>query len=123
MATRYGPLYGSILLRYFIRYSFFLFEEDAQNAGLRSISGMVLDPSGAAIAGADVILLSGDGKELSRITSDQDGGFQFEKLAVGAYKIQAQAAGFRDTIVELKLGSRTASPLRVVLPIAEQNEW
>jgi hypothetical protein len=83
---------------------------------------MVLDPSGAAIAGADVILLSGDGKELSRITSDQDGGFQFEKLAVGAYKIQAQAAGFRDTIVELKLGSRTASPLRVVLPIAEQNE-
>ena len=96
--------------------------EDAQNAGLRSISGMVLDPSGAAIAGADVILLSGDGKELSRITSDQDGGFQFEKLAVGAYKIQAQAAGFRDTIVELKLGSRTASPLRVVLPIAEQNE-
>ena len=96
--------------------------EDAQNAGLRSISGMVLDPSGAAIAGADVILLSGDGKELSRITSDQDGNFQFEKLAVGAYKIQAQAAGFRDTIVELKLGSRTASPLRVVLPIAEQNE-
>jgi len=96
--------------------------EDAQNAGLRSISGMVLDPSGAAIAGADVILLSGDGKELSRITSDQDGNFQFEKLAVGAYKIQAQAAGFRDTIVELKLGSRTATPLRVVLPIAEQNE-
>ena len=96
--------------------------EDAQNAGLRSISGMVLDPSGAAIAGADVILLSGDGKELSRITSDQDGSFQFEKLAVGAYKIQAQAAGFRDTIVELKLGSRATSPLRVVLPIAEQNE-
>ena len=96
--------------------------EDAQNAGLRTISGIVLDPSGAAIAGADVILFSGDGKELSRITSDQDGSFQFEKLAAGAYKIQAQAAGFRDTIVELKLGSRTASPLRVVLPIAEQNE-
>ena len=83
---------------------------------------MVLDPSGAAIAGADVILLSGDGKELSRITSDQNGSFQFEKLAAGAYKIQAQAAGFRDTIVELKLGSRATSPLRVVLPIAEQNE-
>jgi hypothetical protein len=83
---------------------------------------MVLDPSGAAIAGADVILLSGDGKELSRITSDQDGSFQFEKLAAGTYKIQAQAAGFRDTIVELKRGSRATSPLRVVLPIAEQNE-
>src|SRR6266478_696612 len=96
--------------------------EDAQNAGLRSTSGMVLDPSGAAIAGADVILLSGDGKELSRITSDQDGSFQFEKLAAGTYKIQAQAAGFRDTIVEVKLGSRATSPLRVVLPIAQQNE-
>ena len=96
--------------------------EDAQNAGLRSTSGMVLDPSGAAIAGADVILLSGDGKELSRITSGQDGSFQFEKLAAGTYKIQAQAAGFRDTIVEVKLGSRATSPLRVVLPIAQQNE-
>jgi len=83
---------------------------------------MVLDPSGAAIAGADVILLSGDGKELSRITSDQDGSFHFEKLAAGTYKIQAQAAGFRDTIVEVKLGSRATSPLRVVLPIAQQNE-
>jgi len=83
---------------------------------------MVLDPSGAAIAGADVILLSGDGKELSRITSGQDGSFQFEKLAAGTYKIQAQAAGFRDTIVEVKLGSRATSPLRVVLPIAQQNE-
>ncbi len=96
--------------------------EDAQNVGLRSTSGMVLDPSGAAIAGADVILLSGDGKELSRITSDQDGSFHFEKLAAGTYKIQAQAAGFRDTIVEVKLGSRATSPLRVVLPIAQQNE-
>jgi len=96
--------------------------EDEQIAGSRSISGMVLDPSGAAIAGAEVILLTGAGKELSRITSDKDGSFQFEKLAAGTYKIEAQAAGFRDTIVELKLGSRAPSPLRMVLPIAERNE-
>src|SRR5258708_10876131 len=64
--------------------------EDAQNAGLRSISGMVLDPSGAAIAGADVILLSGDGKELSRLTSDQDGNFQFENLPVLPYHTHTQ---------------------------------
>ena len=96
--------------------------EDAQNAGSRSISGTVLDPSGAAIAGAQVVLLSGDGKEVSRVTSDKDGGFQFEKLPTGTFKIEAQAPGFRDTLAEVKLGSRQPSPLRVVLPIAVQNE-
>ncbi len=96
--------------------------EDAENSGPRTVSGAVLDPSGAAIAGAQVILLSGDGKELSRVTSDKDGSFQFEKLAVGIYKVEAQAPGFQDTIVGLKLGSRQPAPLRVVLPIAVQNE-
>jgi hypothetical protein len=96
--------------------------EDAQKASPRSISGTILDPSGAAISGAAVILHSGDGKELSRVSSDKDGGFQFENLGPGAYKIEAQAAGFRDTIVELRLGLRVPSPLRVVLPIAVQNE-
>jgi hypothetical protein len=95
---------------------------DAQNAGSRSISGTVLDPSGAAIAGAQVVLLSGDGKEVSRVTSDKDGGFQFEKLATGTFKIEVQAPGFRNTVAEVKLGSRQPSPLRVVLPIAVQNE-
>jgi Carboxypeptidase regulatory-like domain len=96
--------------------------EDAQNAGSRSISGTVLDPSGAAIAGAQVVLLSEDGKVVSRVTSDKDGGFQFEKLPTGNFKIEVQAPGFRDTVAEVKLGSRQPSPLRVVLPIAVQNE-
>jgi hypothetical protein len=94
----------------------------AQNAGSRSISGTVLDPSGAAIAGAEAILLSGDGKELSRTAADKEGSFQFEKLPTGTYKIEAKAPGFRETIVEVKLGPRAPSPLRVVLPIAVQNE-
>src|ERR1700757_4849657 len=94
----------------------------AQNAGSRRISGTVLDPSGAPIAGAEVILLSGDGKELSRTAADKEGSFQFEKLPTGIYKIEAQAPGFRDTILEAKLGSRAPSPLRVVLPIAVLNE-
>jgi hypothetical protein len=96
--------------------------EDGQKAGSRSISGTVLDPSGATIAGAEVILLSWDGKELSRTTADKEGSFQFEKLASGTYKIEAKAPGFRDTIVELKIGARAPASLRVVLPIAVQNE-
>jgi hypothetical protein len=96
--------------------------EDGQNAGPRSISGTILDPSGAAIAGAEVILLSRDGKELSRTTTNKEGSFQFEKLPMGTYQLEAQASGFRDMKVELKLGARAVSPLRVVLPIAAQNE-
>jgi hypothetical protein len=97
-------------------------DEDGQKSGLRSISGTILDPSGGAIAGAQVILLSGDGKELSRTTTDKEGTFQFEKWPAGTYTIEAQAPGFRGSTVELKLGSRESSPLRLMLPIAVQNE-
>jgi len=96
--------------------------ETAQKTGSRSILGTILDPSGAAIPGAQVTLLSGDGSPIAKTVADKQGSFQFERLAAGTYKIEAQAPGFRDTIVEVRLGTRAPVPLRVVLPIAVQNE-
>ena len=69
-----------------------------------------------------MILYASDGAKIASITTDKDGNFQFEKLAVGAYKIDAQAIGFRETRIDVKLGAKTIPLLRVVLPIAVQNE-
>jgi len=96
--------------------------EDGQTTTVRSISGAVLDPSGAAIAGAQLILMKSDGQEIARITTDREGNFHFERLASGVYKIEAQAPGFRDTTVELKIGTKTLLPMKLVLPIAMKNE-
>ena len=69
-----------------------------------------------------MILYASDGAKIASTTTDKDGNFQFEKLAVGAYKIDAQAIGFRETRIDVKLGAKTIPLLRVVLPIAVQNE-
>ena len=96
--------------------------EDQGSAVTHSITGLVLDPSGAAIAGAEVILLSGKGAEIARAATDREGSFRFEKLALGSYKVDVQAAGFRETQLDVKLGPKGAAPLRVVMPIAAQTE-
>lgn len=69
-----------------------------------------------------MILYASDGAKIASTTTDKDGNFQFEKLAVGTYKIDAQAIGFRETRIDVKLGAKTIPLLRVVLPIAVQNE-
>ncbi len=91
-------------------------------ATTRKISGVVLDPSGAAIAGAEVILLTDKGALVGRTTTDNEGSFRFEEIAPGAYKLEVRAAGFRVTQVEAKLSSRGAERLRVVMPIAAKAE-
>src|SRR5467141_676608 len=91
-------------------------------ATTRKITGAVLDPSGAAIAGAEVILLTDKGALVGRTSTDNEGSFRFEEIAPGAYKLDVRAAGFRETQVEAKLSSRAAGPLRVVMPIAAKTE-
>jgi iron complex outermembrane receptor protein len=61
----------------------------AQNAGMR---GSVVDPSGAAIAGAQVSL-SGHGVGPTT-TSDAAGNYQFLSLSAGTYTLTIEAPGF-----------------------------
>jgi hypothetical protein len=96
--------------------------EDAQRPDLPLISGVVLDSSGASIVGAQVTLLSADGKEVARTTTDKEGKFHFDQVPAGAYKIEAQADGFSGKKIDIKLGGKAAPAVRVVLPVAGQNE-
>jgi protocatechuate 3,4-dioxygenase beta subunit len=52
-----------------------------------SITGVVLDQTGAAIAGAKVQLSVGDISQQST-TTDQSGGFRFTRVAPAKYQIQ-----------------------------------
>jgi hypothetical protein len=57
-----------------------------------SIHGTVLDPSGAAIAGA-VVSLASRGHSV-QVESDADGLYEFREVRPGAYSIEAKAKGF-----------------------------
>jgi len=58
-----------------------------------SLHGIVTDPSGAAVVGADVSLAGPDGAVLNT-KSGKDGTYAFRNLAPGKYSLKAQSKGF-----------------------------
>jgi len=99
-----------------------LSEDRSSSAASRPITGTLVDPSGAAIANAQVSLLASDGKLLVRATTDASGSFRFDNLAPGNYTLEFHAEGFRDARINTSLSAKLQIPVRVVLEIAVPNE-
>ncbi len=91
-------------------------------AAVHSISGLLLDPSGAAIGRAQVILLGNQGEVLARTTSDAFGVFRLDGIAPGKYTLEFHAEGFRDTRIGAAVSSKRFSPLQIVMPISVESE-
>jgi hypothetical protein len=64
----------------------------AQTA-IGSLHGMVTDPSGAAVVGAEVRLIAPEGNTLAA-KSGRDGTYQFRNLTPGKYTLRVSAKGF-----------------------------
>ena len=62
-----------------------------------SLSGTVLDGSGAAVAGVAVSLTDNEGSELRSSTTGTDGSFTIAGLPSGSYRITVTASGFRQS--------------------------
>src|ERR1700680_4434904 len=63
-----------------------------------TISGIVQDPSGAAIAGAEVTIKNVDTGTTRTLTSDPSGRYTAPDLPLGNYEVQAQHSGFQTEI-------------------------
>jgi len=96
--------------------------DDQEAKVARAISGAVLDPSGASVAGAKVILTGAGGETISTTTTDSNGAFHFEKIGQGNYQILVRAAGFQESKMELKVGTKAVAPVQISLAIKEQSE-
>ena len=90
--------------------------------GVRAISGTVLDPSGAAIPGATVILIGADGSRVDQSFTDNAGVFRFNRVAVGEYTVDIQATGFRETKPSAVAGVKQSSSLHLVMTIAVESQ-
>jgi len=60
-----------------------------------SLSGSVLDPSGAPIPSACVILLNPDNSFRQTATTDAEGHYRFAALPAGRYSLEIESPGFR----------------------------
>jgi len=85
------------------------------------VSGVVLDPSRASIAGATVILRT-EGRSPETTTANEKGDFHFSRVSSGVYQIEALKNGFKSTITQLRIEARSPSHLEIVLPIADVHE-
>ncbi len=87
----------------------------------QSASGVVLDTSGAAIVGAEVILKQQDAV-VSQTSTDNAGGFHFPDLKPGSYQIVVHHSGFRETFTALEMGAKPIANLRIILPVFAASE-
>jgi iron complex outermembrane receptor protein len=90
---------------------------EARQAG--PVTGRVLDPTGAAIAGAVVVVESVGGA--STVATGADGQFVVPRLVPGAYRITVIQPGFATAVQDVVIGE-TPPPIEVTLspqPLAE----
>jgi Carboxypeptidase regulatory-like domain len=66
--------------------------DDVQDTA--SVSGVVMDATGATVAGAQVVLLSPDNTALRTLTSGARGEFTFAGIPAGSYRVRVDAPGF-----------------------------
>src|SRR5947199_10000771 len=59
-----------------------------------SVTGTIVDPSGAVIPNAPISARNSDTNVETRVVTGHDGRYRFAYLPIGRYWIQANAAGF-----------------------------
>jgi hypothetical protein len=92
----------------------------AQTPTTGTLRGQVIDPSGATVGGATVLLTTVDGKSLDLVTN-KDGAYEANGLAPGMYTVKVVATGFGLFTAEnvaVKVGQ--VQTLKIALTLEEQ---
>ncbi|HEY9125637.1 MAG TPA: carboxypeptidase regulatory-like domain-containing protein [Acidobacteriaceae bacterium] len=84
-----------------------------------SISGRVLDASGAVLPGASVSAWQTATNQKYITHSDGQGRFRFPFLPVGPYEIAAHSAGFQDSVQKVQLTVGSAFDLKLQLSVSQ----
>ncbi len=88
-----------------------------------SIVGVVKDPSGLVLPGAQLTLSGQDDQSKRTAASDADGAFQFMNLKAGRYEIGVQAAGFASfKLQSVQLEARQTLREEISLKVAAASE-
>ena len=88
-----------------------------------AIRGTLSDATGSAIAGGSVKIKNLETGSLRTLATDDSGRFEAPALAVGAYEVSAEKAGFQSarTKVNLVLGQRATVDLQLAVAELQQN--
>jgi Carboxypeptidase regulatory-like domain/TonB dependent receptor len=84
-----------------------------------SVTGRVLDPSGAAVPHASISALQSATHESYTTQADAQGRFRLPYLPVGMYRISAQANGFQEAVTQAQLSIGAAFDLTLRLALLQ----
>jgi len=94
-----------------------------QTASTGALTGVILDPSNAAVPGVTLHLSNQDGTEIKSASSDQVGRFRFLFLPPGTYQLRAEKAGFNPVDVrDLRISVTETLPLKLQLQLVTRVE-
>src|SRR5262245_15623032 len=82
-----------------------------------AVTGVVLDQTGAVLAGASVQLIGSDTAVVQSTTADGEGRFRFDKVAAGQYELRATFEGFKQASTRVRVGTRSPGAQRLVLDL------
>jgi Carboxypeptidase regulatory-like domain len=68
----------------------------AQAVAIAQVSGNVTDPTGSAIANAQVRMIDTEKQSVRTTVTDAQGQYVLPGLPVGPYRLEVQVAGFKD---------------------------
>lgn len=92
----------------------------AQNRG--SVSGTVADPSRQVIVGASVTLRNLTTSQEASTSTDEEGFFRFQGLAVGDYTLMVALPGFKTEEQAVTVTDRNESQVQVSLQVASDTQ-
>ena len=100
---------------------FFVAIGKAQTSG--EISGMVTDPSGAAVAGSTVTITNKATGATRKVTTNSDGLYSFPSLLPGVYELKVEQSGFKTAQLDnIRLEVQQTARLDVTMEVGQVGE-
>jgi hypothetical protein len=88
-----------------------------------TLTGIVNDPSGAVVAGANVVLKNAESGDTRTTTTNSEGYFTFASVPVGTYNVDITAPGFQSfKINDLALGGGEKRNVNASLQVGSTNQ-
>ena len=74
-----------------------------------AVVGLITDPTGAAVSGARITITNQQTAAQRSVIASSEGGYSMPALLAGVYQVTAEAAGFRQLMLEVivEIGSTT----------------
>jgi outer membrane receptor protein involved in Fe transport len=101
----------------------FLLIASAASANIfASVRGLVHDPQHRPVQGAEITLRSATSEWAKHATTDSDGQFHFDSVAMGDYQVVVVSPGFATQVQTIVLNSGRAADVHFALVVAEAKE-